>query len=281
MNSEFELIRYNDNLPARIEIIQGKIETPYHWHKEIELVFVLDGELEIDVNSKLITLCTNDFRLINSVENHSVTAKNAKCLILDISYEFAEKFDPSLYNTFFEIVGGSGAEDEIRNLLWQLSRSVSEAELPALRQYPLITDMLHVLFVQCKCRRENPNLSQETDKVQSRHVKLAMEYIEHHYMEDITLIGVAEKLGVQPEYLGARFKESTGFTPMEFVLKYRLDIAMDALLNQGMSIEDAAIAGGFPSKRTFVAKCKQAYNITPFQIIKQKRSGSVPLERLR
>ena len=46
MNSEFELIRYNDKLPARIEIKQGEINTPYHWHKEIELVYVLDGALE-------------------------------------------------------------------------------------------------------------------------------------------------------------------------------------------------------------------------------------------
>ena len=46
MNSEFELIRYNDNLPARIEIKQGEFNTPYHWHKEIELVYVLDGALE-------------------------------------------------------------------------------------------------------------------------------------------------------------------------------------------------------------------------------------------
>lgn len=38
MNSEFELIRYNENLPARIELRQGNINTPYHWHKEIELV---------------------------------------------------------------------------------------------------------------------------------------------------------------------------------------------------------------------------------------------------
>ena len=43
MNSEFELIRYNRRLPARIEIKEGAIETPYHWHKEIELVYVLES----------------------------------------------------------------------------------------------------------------------------------------------------------------------------------------------------------------------------------------------
>ena len=51
-------------------------------------------------------------------------------------------------------------------------------------------------------------------------------------------------------------------------------IAMDALIDKHMSIEDSAKAGGFPSKRTFVAKCKRTYNITPFQLIKQNRQKS-------
>ena len=50
---------------------------------------------------------------------------------------------------------------------------------------------------------------------------------------------------------------------------------MDALINKGMPIDDAADYGGFPSKRTFVAKCKRIYNITPFQLLKQQREGEV------
>ena len=159
MNSEFELIRYNDNLPARIDIKQGEINTLYHWHKEIELIYVLDGELEININNTAQTLHTDEFRLINSVENHSLSAENTKYLILDISYEFASQFDESLYSSVFKVIGGSGAEEELRNLLWQLSRTVNEPKLPDLRQYSIITDILHVLFVQC--RHENPNAVKE------------------------------------------------------------------------------------------------------------------------
>lgn len=273
MNSEFELIRYNDNLPARIEIKQGEINTPYHWHKEIELVYVLDGALEINVNNTAQTLHTDEFRLINSVENHSLSAENTKYLILDISYEFASQFDESLYSSVFKVIGGSGAEEELRNLLWQLSRTVNEQDLPDLRQYSLVTDILHVLFVQC--RHENPNAVKEGEKVQSRHVKLAIEYIEQHYREEFTEMGVAKILDVQPVYLAQRFKEATGKTFTEYVMEFRLERAMDALMNKGMSIEDAATAGGFPSKRTFIAKCKRMYNITPFQLLKQQREGEV------
>lgn len=269
MNSEFELIRYNDNLPARIEMKQGSIDTPYHWHKEIELIYVIDGDAEIEVNTRVCGLHADEFILINSVENHSVSSANAKCLILDISYEFAEQFDSLLYGSIFKVVSGSGAEEEIRNLLWQLSRTLNNTELQNLRQYALITELLHILFVQCK--HENKNVSQKNNDIQSRHVKLAIEYIEQHFREEIIENSLAELLGVHPNYLGARFKETTGMLFKDYLLKIRLEHAMDALLNKHMSIEDAAKAGGFPSKRTFIAKCKRAYHITPFQLLKQGR----------
>ena len=268
MNSVFELIRYNSNLPARIEIKQGKIAEPYHWHKEIELIYLLDGEVHVTVNSTVQTLHADEFALINSIENHSLSAENAQCLVVDISYEFAEQYDPSLYNSIFKIVRGSGAEEELHNLLWQMSRCFKETALPDLRKYAIITDILHVLFVQC--RQENPNTVKDGEKTQSRHAKLAVEYIEQHYRESFTAKDVARILGIDPIYLSLCFKKSTGKNFTEYVLEFRLDHAMDALLNKQMSIEDAAKAGGFPSTRTFIAKCKKAYNITPYQLLKQR-----------
>ena len=267
MNSEFELIRYSENLPARIELKQGKIDTPYHWHKEFELIYVLDGEVAAKVNTNDRVLHTDEFLLLNSAENHSLSAENAKCLILDISYEFAEKFDSSLYSSAFRIVGGSGAEEEIHNLLWQLSRTLNDSELPGLRQYSIITDILHVLFVQCK--HENSNAVSDEEQARSRHVKLVKEYLQQHFREEITEMEVAKMLGLSPIYLSTLFSKTVGMQFREYLLKIRLEHAMDALLNKHMSIEDAAVAGGFPSKRTFIAKCKQAYQITPFQLLKQ------------
>ena len=267
MNSEFELIRYNDNLPARIDIKQGVISTTYHWHKEIELVYVMDGAVTIKINTQDRSLHADEFVLMNSAENHSLSSEDAKCLILDISYEFAEQFDSSLYSSVFKVIGGSSAEEELHNLLWQLSRTVNESDLPDLRQYLLITEILHVLFVQC--RHENPNAVINEEQARSRHIKLAMEYLQQHFREEITEIEVAMLLGLHPIYLSALFSETAGMPFREYLLKIRLEHAMDALLNKHMSIEDAAIVGGFPSKRTFIAKCKQAYQITPFQLLKQ------------
>lgn len=269
MNSEFELIRYNENLPARIELKQGAFDTPYHWHKEIELVYVMDGAVTIKINTQDRSLHADEFVLMNSAENHSLSSEDAKCLILDISYEFAEQFDSSLYSSSFKIVSGSGAEEEIHNLLWQLLRTPNEPKLPDLRQYSIITEILHVLFVQCK--HQNPNAVINEEQARSRHIKLAMEYLQQHFREEITEIEVAKLLGLTPIYLSALFSETAGMPFREYLLKIRLEHAMDALLNKHMTIEEAAKAGGFPSKRTFIAKCKREYHITPFQLLKQKR----------
>ena len=271
VNSEFELIRYDQNLPARIEMQQGSVNTPYHWHKEIELVYVMEGDVRIKINTRDRVLHADEFVLMNSAENHSISSENAKCLILDISYEFAEQFDASLYSSVFRIAGGSGAEEELHNLLWQLSRTMNETEQPGLRQFSIITDILHVLFVQC--RYENTGAVRDEEQVRSRHIKLATEYMEHHFREEIAENEVAKMLGLHPIYLSALFKETTGMPFRDYLLKIRLEHAMDALQNKHMSIEDAAKAGGFPSKRTFIAKCKRVYHITPFQLMKQKRQG--------
>ena len=90
------------------------------------------------------------------------------------------------------------------------------------------------------------------------------------YREQFTAKGVAKILGIDPIYLSLCFKESMGKTFTEYVMEFRLDRAMDALLNKQISIEDAAKAGGFPSARTFIAKCKKVYHITPFQMLKQR-----------
>ena len=93
MDSEFEVIRYSGNLPARIELLQDTITVALHWHKEIELVYVMDGEVDISVSNRTRSLASDSFVLINSAENHSLSSQAAKCLILDISYEFAPIFN--------------------------------------------------------------------------------------------------------------------------------------------------------------------------------------------
>lgn len=269
MKSKFEIIRYNGNLPARIEILHGGISVSSHWHKEIELIYVSDGTVTVNVCEKELVLDADRICLINATKNHSVHAENATCLILDISLEFANRFNLTMSNTVFDVVTGSGAEEEILNLLWRLSRTMNKEEHPELQQYALISELLHVLYVQCQSEETVDDAGKEP--IMSHHIELAIDYVNRHYQEDLTGHEIADMLGLHPGYFCSLFTKTVGIAFREYLLRVRLEHAMDALINQQASVEEAAKAGGFPSKRTFVAKCKRAYNITPFQMLKQQQ----------
>ena len=48
MNYEYEQINYKKNMP--INVFTHTVERfPYHWHEDMEILFVLEGALEIRV----------------------------------------------------------------------------------------------------------------------------------------------------------------------------------------------------------------------------------------
>lgn len=266
MRAAFETVKFKGNVPANIEQHCGQIEIPLHWHKEPELLFLMDGTLKLTVSEKHFLLLADDVFLINAQANHQITG-NGRLLSVHLSEDYAKRFGCDITNSVFELIKGSSAEDEIRSLLWQLSKSKNKADYPELLQYALVTDILRVLVSECGGRGKTPTMT--SAQVSKRSIKAAMEYIEQHYKEPITLTEIAAMLDIHPAYLSADFKKVTGIEFKEYITQIRMRYALDALLKQGKSVEEATEAGGFPSKRNFIDKCKRAYNLTPQQLVKQ------------
>lgn len=269
MKNEFETIRYNDNIPAKLEFCSGRIETQNHWHKELELIYVCDGQLDVFVYEKRFKLEKYSVFLINVQEVHKIIGE-AEYLSIHISDEFTADFGLSVEASEFEITAGSDAENEIRNLMWQLERTQSETSYPELLQSSLISSILYILFTEC--RSEKQTRLQPGAQISSRNAKIAVDYINRHYRGEISQTEVAKLVGVHPAYFSKYFKNEVGVVFTEYVSQVRLRHALDALLNQNLSVEQSAKAGGFPSTRNFITKCKRACNLTPAQLKAQKQS---------
>ena len=269
MKYEYETIKYNDNLPAKIKLCDetGKeIFTNYHWHKEIELICIIDGKAKIEKNSESFILAKGDVFLLNSGEIHKLSADcdNAKILILQLSYDFVKQFDSQLDAHNFVINRGSQAEQLLKQYLHELS----DVSLSAFQQYAVMMNILHVLFTYCQ--RERQISLYGNCKVNFRNAKLAMEYIEEHYREDINLNVMANIVGLNPVYFSKYFKDSTGQGFNAYLGSVRLKHAIDDLLNHGLTIADAASCNGFPNVKSFENACKRSYGLTPLQFKKQR-----------
>ena len=281
MKYDFETIKYDDNLPAKLEIIDqpgSRCRSRPHWHKEIELIYMLGGQLAVTKNGVGKTLVPGDIFLLNSSEIHQLDVEDGdervSFLTAHLSYDFAKKFDGALDAVYFQIDRGTRAEEELKELMRQLASYMLEQEhgYPSLKQYAIVMDIFHVLFENC--RRQKQISLYGSCKVEFRNAKLAMEYIEEHYREELSLNILAELVGLNPIYFSKYFKDATGKSFTEYVNAVRMKHAVDDLLVHGMSIADAAKYNGFASVKSFENACKRSYGLTPLQFKKQQLSVS-------
>jgi AraC family transcriptional regulator len=93
----------------------------------------------------------------------------------------------------------------------------------------------------------------------------AIEYINAHLSEDISLVALAIELGVSQYYLCQSFKKSMGMTPHKYLIQQRVERSQQLLKHPDLSILEIAIACGFANSSHF-AKCfRQQLGISPTQ----------------
>lgn len=98
----------------------------------------------------------------------------------------------------------------------------------------------------------------------SEPTRLAMNYMDTHYAEPITLDEIAEKVCLSKYYFLRRFHKETTYSPKEYLNRVRLRNAMHRLCSTADSVEQIALLCGFSSSTVFIrAFKKETDGITP------------------
>ena len=77
------------------------------------------------------------------------------------------------------------------------------------------------------------------------------EYIDAHYLEDLKLADIAEALHINLYYLSHTFKDLTGSSPMQYIIRRRIEEAQTLLLTTNMTITDIAMQCGYNNSDYF------------------------------
>jgi len=96
-------------------------------------------------------------------------------------------------------------------------------------------------------------------------VRRAREFIREHAAETIEISALAADLGVSMRALQQSFQRAYGFSPRDFIIECRLDLARHALQahDQTQTIAEIAFASGFCDLSHFGAKYRDKYGETP------------------
>lgn len=101
-------------------------------------------------------------------------------------------------------------------------------------------------------------------KHKNHYVRQVKNYINSHYMQEISVEEISRHLGLDRRYLVRLFKEKTGQTIQDYIISVRMDEAC-RLLSLGKSVSEAASLCGYSDVCNFSKMFKKRYGVSPLQ----------------
>jgi AraC-like DNA-binding protein len=97
----------------------------------------------------------------------------------------------------------------------------------------------------------------------ARAVREALAYIKLHYKEPLTREKIARHVSLSPAYFSSLFKSHTGYTPVEYIHRLRLDRARQLLRTTDLSVREVAEQVGFADSFYFTRLFTKDTGISP------------------
>jgi AraC family transcriptional regulator len=89
------------------------------------------------------------------------------------------------------------------------------------------------------------------------------EFIEENLDRDLTLLEIAEIADLSPFHFARSFKQSTGSTPIQFLMRRRVDLARQLLVESELPIVEIGLRAGFKNQSHFTTLFRKLTAMTP------------------
>lgn len=226
----------------------------WHYHPEIELVYVNGGAGKRQIGSHVSCYTEGDLILIGSNLPHcGFTDKftgNKSEIVIQMKEDFLGNsfFDiPEMKQTqtLFEIArGGVAFYGETKNIVGEkLENLENESDFEQLLS---ILSILNELGNSHDYKVLNAEgFSFKTDIGDNDRINIVFNHVRNNFKEEVTLPEIADKAGMTVPSFCRYFKKITNKTFIQFVNEYRLVHASKLLAEQPMSITDVCFESGF------------------------------------
>ena len=266
-----EYVSYPSDSPIKISYANIK-EYPVHWHNSIEVLYVLRGSINVNVDTDSFEVLEKEMEIINVDEAHRIYSNEEnRVLIFHIDPYFFDKYYKDINNIFFytNSTDDGAQEGEEYDILREfLAKLLCEA-VQKLDDYDkeiesILVDLLYHLI------NNFHYLTYEKEELKDKSEQLARyhrisKYIFNNYDSNITLQEIAKKEFLSPHYLSHEIKYATGYSFTDLVNLTRVEESVKLLLDSDLSISDISDEVGFSHVRYLNKNFKNYYGCTPLQ----------------
>ncbi|MBD1868077.1 helix-turn-helix transcriptional regulator [Cyanobacteria bacterium FACHB-471] len=113
---------------------------------------------------------------------------------------------------------------------------------------------------------QQPILREYSAGLSKYQLRQVIDYINDHLDRELGLAELAAILQMSPHYFTRLFKQSTGLTPHQYVIRRRVERAKELLLKKELTIAEVAYSVGFANQSHLNRHLKHLLGVTPRQI---------------
>lgn len=246
-----------------------------HTHDFLEISIVLEGQANYTIEEQEFQLNAGQIMLFNPGTHHGEeqrTGTYSHQLHIGLTNISLDGLKRNYLPTKKAILNLGEYQWEFLDKAWRLVKEYSE-EQPEfqLMVKALIIEMLVLILRSLEKVQDNTvtlALSKNAKRKQYL-VNHAIYYLENHHTQEITLEQLADTLYVSPTYLSKVFKESTGMSPINYLIQVRLKHAKELLANEQLTIREISQAVGYQDAYHFSKLFKKYYGVSPSQLAKK------------
>lgn len=239
-----------------------------HSHDFYELVYIREGFCLHEVDDKMTLLIEGDLFMLKPGQFHRYIGNRVVSIFncLFAGEQLPSELVPlSMFAPDLDVYPHIHLElNERKNVVRLLSSMLSELQEKAACWEIKLHGMLDCLLVDYARMFEHRVGTDGQKQAYTGYVMPALEYIDRHYVDDLTVRDIAQAVGVSGDYLTRQFKQVIGITPLDYMRRYRFARAME-LLQQNGSVTDVSDRVGFGSLAHFSREFKKELGITPSQ----------------
>ena len=252
----------------------------WHWHTEFEFVYVETGAVEFNVSDARFILSAGNGIFINTRILHRMYSEDSAYIPNFLCLpSFIAPRESLIYEKYIQPLLGSASDyltfsPEIpwqREILSQMQAIIHEgtSEAPNELQISILLQqlMLAIYSHAQSCNHEDKKKASDTARLQ-----IMMQFIHNHYAKSITLDDIAASASIGKSTALNLFQKSIETSPVNYLIKYRLKICAERILNTEKKISAIAQEAGFNNVDYFCKTFKRIYGLTPSEY---RKSGNI------
>ena len=251
---------YLENLSGASIPKEQITDTWIHWHKNPELLLVLNGQMTVSCNGITRKYEPGEVAVINSNEMHLINPIYEDtlyhCLIVD----------SEICN--IKPLPARSSNPEVISLYHKIASELQE-EKAYYRE--AVTGYIKAMFSLLARENSDPEDSGSSSRKMEL-TKAAIDYMYSNFQNELSLKEISEALNLNKYYLSHIFKETTGKTVLEHLNYIRCSNALSMLSSGNYTVTQSAYASGFTNLSYFSKTYKKIIGNSPTSDIPSEKN---------